>query len=145
MGGKAAESLIYGTPSFFQIFKKRYKSLRLDSFFLFWFVLPLNSFFQFYFAIQFVFFLSIWHKFWFSFLFQKQSGPENVSAGCSSDLAQATGLCRRMVMNFGTPKYLHYINQISWFFYSKPSKSYQFRTFFQKLIKHLIDFANFKN
>ena len=28
-------------------------------------------------------------------------GPENVSAGCSSDLAQATNLCRRMVMNFG--------------------------------------------
>jgi len=28
-------------------------------------------------------------------------GPENVSAGCSNDLSQATNLCRRMVMNFG--------------------------------------------
>ncbi|CAE7367316.1 YME1, partial [Symbiodinium microadriaticum] len=28
-------------------------------------------------------------------------GPENVTAGCTSDLRQATGLARRMVMNFG--------------------------------------------
>merc|ERR1740117_2367536 len=28
-------------------------------------------------------------------------GPKNVTAGCTSDLRQATGLARRMVMNFG--------------------------------------------
>merc|ERR1719399_1796015 len=28
-------------------------------------------------------------------------GPENVTAGCTSDLRQATSLARRMVMNFG--------------------------------------------
>merc|ERR1740117_2459544 len=28
-------------------------------------------------------------------------GPRNVTAGCTSDLRQATGLARRMVMNFG--------------------------------------------
>jgi len=28
-------------------------------------------------------------------------GPQNVTAGCTSDLRQATGLARRMVMNFG--------------------------------------------
>lgn len=28
-------------------------------------------------------------------------GPKNITAGCSSDLRQATGLARRMVMNFG--------------------------------------------
>merc|ERR1740133_840748 len=28
-------------------------------------------------------------------------GPKNVTAGCTSDLKQATGLARRMVMNFG--------------------------------------------
>merc|ERR1712066_307506 len=28
-------------------------------------------------------------------------GPRNVTAGCTSDLREATGLARRMVMNFG--------------------------------------------
>ena len=36
------------------------------------------------------------------------------------------------------------IDQILMIFCSKPSKSYQFRLFFQNFIKTLIDFANFK-